>query len=157
MNQLFSFSPKAKSIADQTLYLTINPSTLEITASVGEKDHTPSIHQQFEVISRVIGGHSYSGLIYNPATDYVITAPNNHKPVLAVNINNLKVEDRAEWNILPNVGEYGAIQLKANIDMNLNVRMDQPIKSGTEILAWNWDDGAPNEMWELSPVYQMTN
>ena len=62
----------------------------------------------------------------------------------------LDAMNRGTWKFLGQ--DYGALQLQANTDMNLNVSGDGQYPTGTEVLAFDWAGGHPNEVWNFQMV-----
>lgn len=92
-------------------------------------------------------GYEQGFVLLNYQTSMVISAPNDDS---AVKLTKLVDMNRGVWRFLG--VDYGAIQLQANTNMNLNVEGDGPYNSGTRVLVWDWSGGDSNEIWNFSMV-----
>ncbi len=90
------------------------------------------------------GGTDNAFVLLNKENDMVIVARANAPVLLASS----DTTSRATWLFVGN----GAIQLQADTGQNLNVSGGGPYSSGTPILTWGWDGGAPNELWTMKKV-----
>ena len=140
----YKISPQCVDPNGRPLYLTAQQSTLTVAvATLLPNNDSSQLWTPVEYIS----GNDQGFVLLNRQTNMVISAPDNDAPV---KLTALDAMNRGTWKFLGQ--DYGALQLQANTDMNLNVSGDGQYPTGTEVLAFDWAGGHPNEVWNFQMV-----
>jgi hypothetical protein len=140
----YRISPETSDPNGKPLFLTAQQSTRTVAVATLLPNNDPS---QLWTPVEYIWGTDQGFVLLNYQTNMVISAPNDNAAVALTNHIDM---NRGTWKFQG--VNYGALQLQANTDMNLNVAGDGPYPSGTAVLAWDWSDGAPNEVWNFLMV-----
>ena len=86
--------------------------------------------------------------LVNKLSGLAAAAPNDYAQVQQVPATSL--DGSSTWSIVGDM--WQAIRPARNTDMNLNVAGNGPYALNNTVLAWDWDGGQPNEVWQLLPV-----
>lgn len=97
----------------------------------------------------VISGDDKGFALFNKYSQQVLAARGDRQPLTQISPSDI-LKNRATWKFLGS--DFGAIQLHANTDMNLNAFGDGPYQPGNTVGIHDWKAGEPNEVWRLSLV-----
>jgi hypothetical protein len=87
-------------------------------------------------------GGGFQGLFYNPASQSYLSAPEDDGPVVLTNT----IDESSMWTAAKSGNDW-ALRPYRNDDMNMNIA-GEATEAGTQILAYHWGGGEPNEVWD---------
>lgn len=127
--------------------------TLNLGASAAklEEDSTQDLDRKLWAPVEIVSGDDKGFALLNKHSQKILAAPTDNSGLTEIGTEPDGIlKNRAIWKF-KGLG-YGAIQLQADPDMNLNVFGNGPYKSGSEVGVWDWARGADNEVWEMKLV-----
>ena len=98
-------------------------------------------NQQWCVLGNLYAG-GFQGLFYSPAYEGYLSAPEDDGPVVLANT----IDESSMWTAGKSGNDW-ALRPYRNDDINLNIA-GEATQAGTQILAYHWGGGQPNEVWD---------